>query len=128
MYATTIHVCVCVCVCVCIACSCNRVGGTMVPLVGMAIYSSTYEFNSQLHEDEAACHFFKSHFFSPSPSRNKSHKFYETSSLFFSKVSRHTNGVYSTNVVFCARDALSMITRLFKTSRIDRFNVAFGTY
>ena len=33
----------------------------MVPLVGMAIYSSTYEFNSQLHEDEAACHFFKSH-------------------------------------------------------------------
>ena len=59
MYATTIHV--CVCVCVCIACSCNRVGGTMVPLVGMAIYSSTYEFNSQLHEDEAACHFFKSH-------------------------------------------------------------------
>jgi hypothetical protein len=98
----------------------------MVPLVGMAIYSSTYEFNSQLHEDEAACHFFTSHFFSPS--RNKSHKFYETSSLFFSKVSRHTNGVYSTNVVFCARDALSMITRLFKTSRIDRFNVAFGTY
>ena len=44
----------------------------MVPLVGMAIYSSTYEFNSQLHEDEAACHFFKSHFLS----RNKRHKFY----------------------------------------------------
>ena len=43
----------------------------------------------QLHEeDEAACHFFKSHFFSPS--RNKRDKFYETSSLFFSKVSKET--------------------------------------
>ena len=81
-------------------------GGGTFSWPGHKIFEYDFQLKQLHEEDEAACHFFKSHFFSPS--RNKRDKFYETSSLFFSKVSKETyqRCLFNQCRVLCSRCAL----------------------